>query len=370
MRARGVVAAAVCAVLVLLGSPAVAKPPPTTADPGPPPLPKAYVLVDADTGNVLASQDARRPVHPASTIKLLTALIAVQRLPAGDAVPISSLAESMPARKMNVKSGQSWTLVDLMHSLLMVSANDSAVAIAERVGGGTVEGWTKIAQQAADRLGLVDHPVLNDPAGLDDQFSQGGGTLISARDLAIVGRAVLARADIMSIIQTPKYEFAGGDGIGHKLTNQDPFLALYPGATGLKTGATEKAGRTFVGSATRDGRTMLVVVFDAIDPLRSAEAFLDQGFATPVASESSIDALPAVVPDAALTPPTTVQQVVSEQAAGTTARTALGRGSNGMTLNSPPVAAAVLLAGLVLLVIVRRTLLVRWHDEDVYRPDR
>src|SRR4051794_30712050 len=81
----------------------------------PAPMPQSYVLVDADTGNVLAQQDARSPHLPASTIKLMTALMAVQSLPPEDKVPISALAESMPARKINVKAGQMWSLNDLLH---------------------------------------------------------------------------------------------------------------------------------------------------------------------------------------------------------------------------------------------------------------
>src|SRR6476646_6796557 len=93
----------------------------------PPPLQKAYVLVDADTGAVLAQQDAHTVRPPASTIKLLTALVAVQRLKPTDAVPISALADGMPARKINVKAGQVWRTDDLLRSMLMVSANDAAV---------------------------------------------------------------------------------------------------------------------------------------------------------------------------------------------------------------------------------------------------
>lgn len=270
-----------------------------------PPLPKAYVLVDVDTGAVLAQQDSRSLRPPASTIKLLTALIASQRLTAADMVPISPLAEGMPARKINVKAGQSWKYDDLMHSMLMVSANDAAVALAEKVGGGTLDGYVRIADATAQRLGLADHPILNEPSGLDDQFANKGGDRISARDLAIVARAVMQRPDLMAIINTRDYNFTGGDAIGHHLGNHNLFLDLYPGANGLKTGTTDLAGHTFVGSATRNGRTMLAVVFDAVDSYASAGALIDQGFATPVANEASLERLPDVVPDASLPPPTT-----------------------------------------------------------------
>lgn len=358
--ALGALATVALAMVVTVASLVFGASAASAQDVPPPPLPKAYVLVDVDTGNVLAGQDARQARYPASTIKLFTALIAAQRLPAGDVIPISSRAESMPARKMNVKVGQLWTLSDLMYAMLMVSANDAAVAIAERIGDGSLDGWTAVAQETAERLGLADRPVLSDPAGLDDlQFSNGGGSIISARDLAIVGRAVLARPDLMAMLQTPHYEFIGGDNIGHKLTNQDLFLSLYSGATGMKTGATDKAGRTFVGSATREGRTMLVVVIDAVDPLRSAALLLDQGFATPVASEPTTDVLPPVVPDAALTP---IAAPADEVAAGSNGGT--GSRSGSSTLDSPPVAFGIFVLGLVLLVLVRRAMLDHFEQQQ------
>jgi D-alanyl-D-alanine carboxypeptidase (penicillin-binding protein 5/6) len=311
MRRSGVRLAALLAVgaIALIANVVTAATPATaTATRTPsqaPPLPKAYVLVDVDTGAVLAQQDSRSLRPPASTIKLLTALIASQRLTAADMVPISPLAEGMPARKINVKAGQSWKYDDLMHSMLMVSANDAAVALAEKVGGGTLDGYVHIADATALRLGLADHPILNEQSGLDDQFANKGGDRISARDLAIVARAVMQRPDLMAIINTRDYSFTGGDAIGHHLPNHNLFLDLYPGANGLKTGTTDLAGHTFVGSATRNGRTMLAVVFDAVDSYASAGALLDQGFATPVANEASLDRLPEVVPDASLPPPTT-----------------------------------------------------------------
>lgn len=294
---------ALLANLVALAGPAAAtaQRTPTQA----PPLPKAYVLVDVDTGAVIAQQDSRSLRPPASTIKLLTALIASQHLTAADVVPISPLAEGMPARKINVKAGQSWKYEDLLHSMLMVSANDAAVALAEKVGGGSLDGYVRIADATARRLGLADGPILNDPAGLDDQFSNKGGDRISARDLAIVARAVMQRPELMTVVNTRDYSFTGGDALGHHLPNHNLFLDLYPGANGLKTGTTDLAGHTFVGSATRNGRTMLAVVFDAVDSYASAGALIDQGFATPAVNEVALDHLPDVVPDASLPPPTT-----------------------------------------------------------------
>jgi D-alanyl-D-alanine carboxypeptidase (penicillin-binding protein 5/6) len=358
-RRLGSVSAAIALLLTLaVGALApVASATPTQA----PPLPKAFVLVDADTGAVISEQDSRTVRPPASTIKLLTALIAVQRLKPGDPIPISPLAEGMPARKINVKAGQVWTFQDLLYSMMMVSANDAAVAIAEKIGGGTLDGYVRIADATAGRLQLSDQPVFNDPAGLDDEFANKGGARISPRDLAIVSRAVLARPDLVNVINTPHYAFTGGDGLGHTLNNHDLFLDLYPGANGLKTGTTELAGHTFVGSATRGGRTMLAIVFDAADYYGSAASLLDQGFNTPVAAEANLDQLPPVVADASLPPPPVVRvdgpggvpAVPKPAVAATAAR------EGGSSFNSPAVAAVVLVFGLAGLVVLRRRTVVR-----------
>jgi hypothetical protein len=131
------------------------------------------------------------------------------------------------------------------------------------------------------------------------------------------------------------------------------FLDLYPGANGLKTGTTELAGHTFVGSATRDGRTMLAIVFDAVDYYGSAGALLDQGFNTPVSAEAGLDHLPAVVPEAALPPPPPPPAPVVPAVVGPHSR-----GGRSL-IDSPYVALLVLVVGLVPLVALRRRTVVR-----------
>jgi D-alanyl-D-alanine carboxypeptidase (penicillin-binding protein 5/6) len=328
--------------------------PPAASQPAPP-LPKAYVLVDADTGVVIAQQDSRTLRPPASTIKLLTALIASQRLRPSDGIPITAVAEGMPARKINVKAPQVWAYDHLMRSMMMVSANDAAVALAEKVGGGTLDGYVSIANETAARLGLADSPILNDPAGLDDQFSNKGGDRISPRDLAIIARAVLASPDLMTIVDTRDYRFTGGDLLPHKLTNHNLFLDLYPGANGLKTGTTDLAGHTFVGSAVRGGRTMMVVVFDAVDYYGSAGALLDQGFNTPVEAEATLDHLPPIVPNASLPPPTTVPAVAASLS---------GTGSSKSIFDSTGFALLVLVIGLLPLRALRRRVVAKGMPEE------
>ena len=271
---------------------------PTTAPPPPPP-PKAWILVDADTGAVIDQGNAHQPLPPASVTKVLTALIAVEQLQPGADVPISAQAQGMPARNMNMKAGQVWKFEDVLHALLMVSAND---ALAERVSGSR-QAFADVMTQTAGRIGMDDTPLLRDPAGLDDEFSNEGGNLLSAHDLAVATRNALANDQIRQIVSTQMYKFHGGDGNDHRLLNEDLLLKTYPGAIGVKTGWTRKAGHSFIGAATRDGRTMLSVVLAAPDTYRTTTAMLDKGFATPVSAEGALEHLPKVVPTATVAQP-------------------------------------------------------------------
>ncbi|MBV8161868.1 MAG: D-alanyl-D-alanine carboxypeptidase [Acidimicrobiia bacterium] len=280
----------------------VAQPTSPTTTPPPPPPPKAWILVDADTGAVLDQGNAHEPLPPASVTKILTALIAVQQLHPGDDIPISAEAQGMPARTMNMKAGQVWKFEDVLHALLMVSANDAAVALAEKISG-TRQDFATVMAQTAQRIGMNDAPLLQDPAGLDDQFSNEGGNLLSAHDLAVAARNALADDQIRQIVSTQIYKFHGGDGNDHRLFNEDLLLKTYPGAIGMKTGWTRKAGHSFIGAATRDGRTMISVVLGAAEIYRTSSALLDKGFGIPLSAEGGLEHLPAVVPAATVTEP-------------------------------------------------------------------
>jgi serine-type D-Ala-D-Ala carboxypeptidase (penicillin-binding protein 5/6) len=268
-------------------------PVPTTTLPPPPP-PKAWILVDATSGAVLDAGNARTRMAAASVSKIVTALVALERLPADATVPVSARAEGMPARKMNMKAGQVWTFNDVLHALLLVSANDAAVALAERVSGSEAA-FAKEMARAADRLGMADDPLLLDASGLDDEFSHEGGNLISARDLAIATRAALTHPQIASIVALPEYRFGGGDGQAHRLVNHNRLLKTYPGAVGVKTGATKRAGRCLIAAARRGDRTLIAVVLRGVDMYGYASLLLDRGFATPVTPAE--DYLPEVVTD-------------------------------------------------------------------------
>lgn len=318
--------------------------PPSTAFP----ITRSWALVDADTGYVVASSNARTRMRVASTFKILTALVVRAHVPLSERVPISARAAAMPALKINVKAGQVWTADALFHSMLIASANDAAVALAEQAGGGSLPGFDAAAASEARTLHLADRPVLHDPAGLDDTFSFEGGNLISARDLAIAARAFLDDPYLAAMADTRQYAFHGGDGQDHEVQSHNAFLSAYPGAVGLKTGYTERSGSSLVAAARRHGRTFVAVVIDSSNTVAAATQLLDRGFATPVAAEPTTDKLPA-------TPPS-----ITYLGPGTSTRTGMLPLRSTFPVSAGPgslpfpMVVVLVLVGLVGLVVARR----------------
>lgn len=256
----------------------------------PVPSAQAWILVDADSGRVLAGGAHHDPLFPASTTKLMTALVAWEQLPPDATFVVGDIAAAQPAMRIGMKTGQTWSRSHALHSLLMVSANDAAYALAEAASGSLV-GFAADMNAAAVRYGMRDS-VFNDPAGFDDSASFNGGSRVSAYDLAIAGRNLLSVPELAAIAALPEYGFQGPER-QHHLTNHNKLLKRYPGAIGLKTGYTRRAGHTFVAAARRDGRTMIAVVLDADDTYGSTAALLDFGFATPRGAPGIGERLPA-----------------------------------------------------------------------------
>lgn len=259
------------------------------------PSAKEWLLADADNGNVLASSGEHVPVRPASVAKIITAYLAMRMLPADATVPVGADAAGEEAMKMNMKVGEVWPLDQTLHALLMVSANDAAVALADRVSG-TTTAFGQLADRVATQLGANDPLLFDDPTGLDDSFQLGRGDLISAYDLAVFARAAMTIPELRTIVDTRHYQFQGVDGEAHELPNHNRLLARDPTVIGIKPGYTELSGQTLVTEAVRDGRTMLVVLLNdkGADIYSDAEALFNQGFATPVGGEPSTQTLPPV----------------------------------------------------------------------------
>lgn len=255
---------------------------------------KASITFDVATGKVLAATNDRVRLRVASTFKVVTALVVRANVPLDAEVPISARAEAVPPLKLTMRPGSRWNANGLLHAMLIASINDAAVALAEQAGGGSLTGFDRALAAESRRLGLADQPVLQDPAGLDDDSSVSGGNLISARDLAIATRAFLSDPLLAGIVRLPSYHFTGGDGKSHVVYNHNAFQQVYPGAIGVKTGYTERSGHSLIAAATRNGRTLAVVVIGSDDPVGVATAALDGAFARGTTAPGTGDTLGTV----------------------------------------------------------------------------
>jgi D-alanyl-D-alanine carboxypeptidase len=330
-RRGSLVARAVLAVLFVsaLASPAgaVARPQQVEAAP-----PKAFIVVDVATGRVLLADHHHDALPPASTSKVMTALTAVERLPADALIDVSDLAASQPPSRISMVAGHRWPFSDALASLMMASANDAAYAIAETAGG-NLDGFAAAMTETAERLGLQES-TFSDPAGFDDEASFGGGPRMSAYDIAVVTRNALEVPEITRWAALRTHEFVDPAGQPRSLTNHNKMLPgasrAYQFATGYKTGYTEQAGHTLVATATKDGRSLITVVLGTWDTYGWATQLLEQGFATPVSA-----ALDESLPDVAVSP-------YGQRAADRAAYLAFARGAAtspagpGTTPDAPP----------------------------------
>jgi D-alanyl-D-alanine carboxypeptidase (penicillin-binding protein 5/6) len=276
----------------MFAAPATAQTVPSTT--APPPTATAEILVDADTGRVLVEHDAHEALPPGSLTKTLMAMIAADWLPSAASVPVPIEAYNAFPDKVGMKPGQRWPLGTTLHALITDSANDAAYALAVDIGG-SLQGFAPVMQEAAGQIGMTDHPVLQDPAGLDGTEGVNGGNRISAWDLAIAGRDMMANPTLAAIAGQHTFDFEGPDGIAYHLVSRNyHFLAGYPGAIGIKTGYTVAAGYCDMEEAVQGGRKMIAVVLHSTNPDADAGSLITQGFATPVARESHDPQLPAV----------------------------------------------------------------------------
>lgn len=249
--------------------------------PGAAPLPRvsaaAYVLADLETGEVLAAKDPHGRLRPASTQKVLTALTLLPRLDPEAVYTAKWEDANAEGSRAGIVPDATYTVHQLFQALFLVSGNDAASALANAAGGvpQTVAAMSRTAQD----LGALDTTVRN-PSGLDAP-----GQLTSAYDLAVIARAAMARQDFRDYVTTVKAQFpgkmpkAGKVRKSFEIYTQDRLLLNYHGAIGVKTGWTTKARGTFVGAASRGGRTLVATVLHSTaDSWRDSAALLSWGF--------------------------------------------------------------------------------------------
>jgi D-alanyl-D-alanine carboxypeptidase (penicillin-binding protein 5/6) len=233
----------------------------------------SVALVDLDSGQVLFQRRAgkRRPI--ASTTKIMTALLVLEESKAGDMVTASGNAASQEGSILGLREGEEIVVRYLVSALLLQSANDAAVALAEHVAGSVPE-FVDLMNARARELGALD-TRFESPNGLDDRGYS------TARDLAVITVEAYRNETFAEVVSRAAVRIPSPDGEPRHIQNRNALLWLYPDAIGVKTGFTSAAGFCLVGAADRGGLRLGAVVLGAPDEAFSdAAAFLNFGFET------------------------------------------------------------------------------------------
>lgn len=241
---------------------------------------KSAIVMEASSGAVLYEYNADEPLPPASVTKIMTILLVLEaidekKIAITDTVTVSDYASSMGGSQVYLKAGEEMSVDDLLKSVVVASANDAAVALAEYVAGS--EGtFVSMMNTRAAELGMKN-TVFKNTNGLDDSDM---GHVTSARDIAIMSREVL-RHELIFKYSTIWMDSIRGGEFG--LTNTNRLVRFYRGCNGLKTGSTSKAGFCISATAKRDDMQLICVTMAA--PTKDARnaltaALLDWGFAS------------------------------------------------------------------------------------------
>jgi D-alanyl-D-alanine carboxypeptidase len=305
-------------------------------------LAKSAYLLEAGSGAALFQKFPHSRRAMASTAKTMTGLLAAESGRLNEPVTISRSAALVGETTMGLVEGQSLPLHDLLHGLMMNSGNDAATAIAEHLGG-TIPAFAEQMNERANALGLFNTHFTN-PHGLDHGRFASADQYSSARDLAVLGAAALSHPILRQVVATQLREVDGDLGKGpHRLRHTVSALWWYPGALGVKTGWTSRAGQVRIVAAERAGTRLVAVVMHSPDDVKEIRDLLDYGFAvsgTPEARASVPMSAEAIAsPDARL-----LQAWESYKRLALTGEGRIKRGTDGTGASADAQAAALLQA--------------------------
>lgn len=214
---------------------------------------KSVLIVDARNGQTLYEKNADELRAPASTQKLLTALIIAEHGLLDQPVRVEAVDTLAEPVKLNIKPGDVYQRIDLLRALLVKSPNDVARCLA-RDNAGSAEAFAEVMNRRAQALGATHSHFVN-PNGLPMP-----GQYSTARDLSLIARAAYANPTIRSIVCLPQLVFRYANGRTRELENTNKVLKRFPYCNGMKTGYTEAAGHCLIASGARPGRDIIVVV--------------------------------------------------------------------------------------------------------------
>jgi serine-type D-Ala-D-Ala carboxypeptidase (penicillin-binding protein 5/6) len=230
------------------------------------------VLIDGTTGRVLLEKDKDRKLPEASTTKIMTAILAIEKGNLGDVVTISPNASGVEGSSIWLGVGEHVTVENLLYGLMLSSGNDAAVALAEHTSG-SVDNFVADMNAKAKQIGAVNTNFVN-PNGLYNKEHY-----TTAYDLALIAAYAMKNETFRKIVSTVHWNMPWeGHEWDRSLKNKNRNLWEYDGATGVKTGYTIDSGKCYVGSAQRDGMELITVLLDDYDMFEDSRTLLDYGF--------------------------------------------------------------------------------------------
>lgn len=233
----------------------------------PPVSAKQAILIDGKSGEVIYEKNADEKGYPASTTKIMTALVALNLCRQYDIdikqeVKVPKVAVGVEGSSLYLKEDQEITIEDLLYGVMLRSGNDGATALAAILGG-NLEHFVRLMNQTAEKLGCEGTRFVN-PSGLFDE-----NHYTTARDLAAIARQAMKNKDFRKVVGVKSWK---------TYDNKNKTVHQYDGATGIKIGFTEMSGRTLVASAKRNGTELICVVLSDSNWFNDAYALMDYGF--------------------------------------------------------------------------------------------
>jgi len=245
-----------------------------TADAIPEITGEAAVLIDSRNGQLLYEKNSSQRMYPASTTKILTAIIALESGKINDVVTISAESCNVEGSAIGLQAGEKLPMIDLLYAMMLNSGNDAAMAIANHVAG-SIEGFAELMNKKAAAVGAVNSH-FNNPSGLPDP-----NHFTTAHDMALIASYAMQNPEFRKIVATQVRTIERADPLAQTFfANSNKLLWRYEGAIGVKTGYTNDAGQCLVSAANRQGRELIAVVFkdEGSNIWTDSMALLDYGF--------------------------------------------------------------------------------------------
>lgn len=234
---------------------------------------RTAIVMDLNSGMVLYEKNSQDKVFPASTTKILTALLAIEQGDLNDVVTISKTASGVEGSSIYLEVGEKIPLKDLIYGLMLRSGNDAAIAIAEKIAG-SKESFIEKMNERAKEIG-AEHTHFMNPNGLHDDEHY-----TTAYDMALLARQAMLNPAFKEVAASKSWTADRGDGKFNVFYNKNKVVHQYEGGTGVKIGYTKTAGRTLVASSKRGEMELICVVMDAPNWFEDSYRLMDAVYDT------------------------------------------------------------------------------------------